>query len=325
MKAVIPVAGVGTRLKPHTHTVPKALLYVAGKPILGHIIDMVSDLEVEEIVLVVGHMGDRIEAFVSKAYDLPIRSVVQEEPMGLGHAVYVTRDAVGDGVPLLVILGDTIFDLDFGPLVRGGENLIGVKEVDDPRRFGVVKTEGRRIVGLVEKPEVPPTNLAIVGLYYFTDSAPLFGALEDIVRRDIRTRGEYQLTDALQLMLERGQTMNCLPIEGWFDCGNRESLLQTSRHLLDRDAVPVQIEGSIVMPPVSIDRTATVESSILGPYVSVAGGAVIKSSIIRDSILGEGATVQKALLEGSLIGDHAVVRGVCRRLNVGDSSEVDYG
>ncbi|MCK4546266.1 MAG: NTP transferase domain-containing protein [Candidatus Eisenbacteria sp.] len=322
MKAVIPVAGVGTRLRPHTHTVPKALLQVAGKPILGHIIDTVASLQVDEIILVVGYMREKIEDYVSRNYSLPIRAVVQEEPKGLGHAVYVTRESVADGEPLLVILGDTIFDLDFSPIVKGGGNLIGVREIEDPRRFGVVKSQGTRIEGFVEKPERPPSNLAIVGLYYFTDGGPLFSALDEVVRRNIRTRGEYQLTDALQLMLERGHEMTCLHIEGWFDCGNRETLLETNRYLLDRVGKPADLETAIVVPPVSIDPAATVENSIVGPYASVAAGAVIRNSIVRNSIVGERATVESTSLEGSLIGDNAVVRDVCRRLNVGDSSEV---
>jgi glucose-1-phosphate thymidylyltransferase len=324
MKAVIPVAGVGTRLRPHTHTVPKALLYVAGKPILGHIIDMVSTLDVEEIVLVVGYMREKIEAYVEKNYDLPIRAVLQEEPKGLGHAVYVTREAVGEGTPLLVILGDTIFDLDFSPIVQGGQNLIGVREVEDPRRFGVVKTEGSRITGFVEKPDKPPSNLAIVGLYHFTDGGHLYAALDEVVRKNITTKGEYQLTDALQIMLEGGQEMSCLHIEGWFDCGNRETLLETNRYLLDRVGKPFDAKGSIIIPPVSIDPSATVENSIVGPYTSVAEGAVIRSSIVQNSILGEGATVENTSLEDSLIGDNALVRDSCRKLNVGDSSEVDW-
>jgi glucose-1-phosphate thymidylyltransferase len=325
LKAVIPVAGVGTRLRPHTHTVPKALLYVAGKPILGHIIDMVSSLDVDEIVLVVGYMGDQIEEFVSRNYDLPIRTVVQEEARGLGHAIYVTREVVGAGCPLLVILGDTIFDLDFGPILEGKRNFIGVKDVEDPRRFGVVKCEGDRIVEFVEKPEKPPSRLAIVGLYYFMDGAPLYDALDEVVRRDIRTKGEYQLTDALQILLERGTEMSCLPVEGWFDCGNSETLLATNRYLLDRRDGVTELPGSIVIPPISVDPSAVVEGSIVGPHVSVAAGAVIRGSIIRNSILGEGAVVESAALEGSLVGNQAVVRDVFRRLNVGDSSQINSG
>jgi len=278
VKAVIPVAGVGTRLRPHTHTVPKALLHVAGKPILGHIIDMVSRLDVEEIVLVVGYMRDKIEEFVARNYDLPIRAVEQKEPQGLGHAIWVTREAVGRGSPLLVILGDTIFDLDFGPIVQGTANWIGVKEVEDPRRFGVVKTEGERILGFVEKPEEPPSKKAIVGLYYFTDGAPLYDALDEVVEKNIRTKGEYQLTDALQILLERGVEMGCLPIDGWFDCGNRETLLETNRYLLDRMTTSPQIPGSILVPPVSVDSSATVEGSIIGPHVSVASSWKHRSS-----------------------------------------------
>ena len=326
MKAIIPVAGIGTRLRPHTHTVPKALVPVAGKPIVGHILEELSPLGVQEIVLVTGYMGDRVTEYVAEAYPhLDVCCVNQEERLGLGHAIYLTRECV-ENEPVLIVLGDTVVTADYSALASGGRTLIGVKEVDDPQRFGVVELQDDRVKSVVEKPDVPPSNLAIVGLYYIANSPLLFECLEEIVEKDIRTKGEYQLTDALKLMLERGEEMGVYEVEGCHDCGLPETLLDTNRVLLERSGGNGNgVEGSIIVPPVSIDPTAVIERSVIGPYVSVAAGATIRDSVVRDSILNSGAVVEKTLLSRSLIGEGAVVRGHFQRLNVGDSSEIEIG
>lgn len=326
MKAIIPVAGIGTRLRPHTHTVPKALVPVAGKPIVGHILEELSPLGVNEIVLVTGYMGDRVTEYVASAYPhLEVCCVNQEDRLGLGHAIYLTKECVGNE-PVLIVLGDTVVTADYSALASGERTLIGVKEVDDPQRFGVVELQDDRVRSVVEKPDVPPSNLAIVGLYYIANSPLLFECLEEIVEKDIRTKGEYQLTDALKLMLERGEEMGVYEVEGWHDCGLPETLLDTNRVLLERSGGNGKgVEGSIVVPPVSIDPTAVIERSVIGPYVSVAAGATIRDSVVRDSILNSGAVVEMSLLSRSLIGEGAVVRGHYQRLNVGDSSEIEIG
>jgi glucose-1-phosphate thymidylyltransferase len=321
--AVIPVAGVGTRLRPHTHTQPKVLLHVAGKPILSHILDDLPALGIREAVLVVGYMGELIQSYVGSRYrDLRVHYAEQPERLGLGHAVYLARPHVGDR-PVLIILGDTIFEADLKRVLGGGVNSIGVKEVEDPRRFGIVETNGSgRVVRLVEKPEHPTSNLAITGIYYFTGAAPLFGALEELQRRDLRTKGEYQLTDAMQLLVEGGETLTTFPVEGWYDCGKTETLLETNRVLLDRRPPKVDIPGSVVHAPVAVAPGAVVENCILGPHVSVGAGARLRNAIVRDSIVNENAVVEDILVESSVLGVNAVVRGAFKRLNVGDSSEV---
>ena len=326
MKAIIPVAGIGTRLRPHTHTIPKALVPVAGKPIVGHILEQLAPLAIKEIILVTGYMGDRVTEYVAEAYPhLDVCTVNQEERLGLGHAIYLTKECA-EGEPVLIVLGDTVVTADYSALAGGGRTLIGVKEVDDPQRFGVVEVRDGSVVSVVEKPDVPPSNLAIVGLYYIANSALLFECLREIVEKDIRTKGEYQLTDALKLMLERGEEMGVYPVEGWHDCGLPETLLDTNRVLLERSGGNgTGIEGSIIVPPVSIDPSAVVERSVVGPYVSVAAGATIRDSVVRDSILNSGAVVEMTLLARSLIGEGAVVRGHYQRLNVGDSSEIEMG
>lgn len=322
--AVIPVAGVGTRLKPHTHTTPKALINVAGKPMLAHILDELKLIGVNEAVFVVGHMGDRIREYVESRSDLKAHYVEQPERKGLGHAVYLTRDIVGDR-PTLIILGDTIFKADFRGVLSGAVSTIGVKEVEDPRRFGVAEVTDGVITRLVEKPEHPVSRLAVVGIYYIHRGGTLFRALDSVINeKQQMTKGEFQLTDALELMIQRGEKLGVFRVDGWYDCGKTETLLETNRELLDLDVssrLP-NIEGSVVLGPVAIDPTAVVTNSIVGPYASVAAGCIIRNAVVRNSILNENAQVEGVLLDASLIGDHAIVRGTFKKLNVGDSSEV---
>ena len=328
MKAIIPVAGIGTRLRPHTHTVPKALVQVAGKPILGHILDELVPLDVRDIVLVTGYMGERVRSYMEEAYpDLNVCYIHQEERQGLGHAIYLTKDCVGDE-PVLIVLGDTVVTADYSALLSAGRTLIGVKDVDDPTRFGVVEVDDGRVTGLVEKPDVPPSNLAIVGLYYVTDSKAMFDALAEIIDHGITTKGEDQVTDALRVMLESGAEMGTFEVEGWYDCGLPDTLLETNRFLLERsggNGESAQGDDSVIIQPVSIDPSAVISRSIVGPYVSVAAGARITDSVVRDSILNASAEVERSLLDRSLIGESAVVRGHYQRLNVGDSSEIVIG
>jgi glucose-1-phosphate thymidylyltransferase len=323
MKAIIPAAGEGTRLRPHTHTVPKVLVGVAGKPILGHILDALVRVGVDEVILVLGRFGDQVTRYVEEKYPLRVRFVPQEERRGLGHAIHLARDYVDEN-PFLIVYGDTIFDADLSRVVEASTTRIGVKEVEDPRRFGVVTVEGDRITRFVEKPDTPISNLAIVGINYMVDSARLFDCLERLIRSGTTTKGEYQLTDALQLMLEDGEEMHTFPVEGWFDCGKPETLLATNHHLLTKTSHYGPRSGSIFVPPVFVADSAEITDSIVGPDVSIDEEACIQSSIVRNSIVSRKATVRNVVLSGSIIGVSAVVDGPITRLNVGDSSEVRF-
>jgi glucose-1-phosphate thymidylyltransferase len=322
MKAVIPVAGQGTRLRPHTHTVPKAMLHVAGKTIIEYILDEVEAVEPDEYVFIVGYLGDKLRPFLEKKIKKPVRFVFQHETLGIAHALRQARDYLQEE-PFFIVLGDTIFQADLAGIVREGNSAIGVRVVDDPRRFGVVVLDGERVVKLVEKPQAPVSNLAIAGVYYVSDPALMVKSLDRIVEEDIKTRGEYQLTDALQLMVEAGHEIRTFPIEGWFDCGEPAALLETNRTLLARVEDTPRRPGSIIIPPVWIDESAAVQNSIIGPNVSVAGGAIVKDSIVRDSIISEYAAVEALILHGSIIGDRATAQGKPASLNVGDSSQVE--
>ncbi|MFW6286807.1 MAG: sugar phosphate nucleotidyltransferase [Candidatus Sumerlaeota bacterium] len=332
MKAVIPTAGEGTRLRPFTHTVPKVLLRVADKPILQHIIDKLIDVGVEEVTCVVGYLGKQIEAFVRETYpDLPTNFVEQEEPRGLGHAIHLTAEHHrADDSPLLIILGDTIIDADLSELKDAGRNMIGVREVDDPSRFGVVEVEDDRILSMVEKPEDPPSNLAIVGVYYLTQAAPVYDALAKSVEREETTKGEIQLTDALQKALDEGFEMHTFSVSGWHDCGTPESLLETNRNMLEQRFPKVSEEFQAkyptirVHPPVYIAPSADISDSIVGPNVSIGEGVKLKRSIVRNSILNEKSSVQNVILADSIIGSEARVRESSLRMNVGAQSEVIF-
>ncbi|ROL62257.1 nucleotidyl transferase [Bacteroidetes/Chlorobi group bacterium ChocPot_Mid] len=324
MRAVIPVAGVGTRLRPHTYSLPKVLLNVAGKPILAHIMDAIIEQGITKATIITGYMRKNVESFVKERYSIEVDFVPQKESLGLGHAIWTGRDTFGDE-PLMIILGDTVFDVDLKLAEKSGISSIGVKKVDDPRRFGVVvKNKEGIITKFVEKPQKFVSDLAIVGLYYIANPQLLKQSLEQIIKNDIQTSGEYQLTDALQLMLEKGERFSTFPVEGWFDCGKPETLLSTNRHLLNKLNHFPSPNGCVIVPPVFIAPDATIKCSIIGPYATVATGATVEDSIIRDTIISDGAKVSSSLLEESIIGNNAHVKGNFIKMNVGNSSEINY-
>ncbi len=326
MKAIIPAAGVGTRLRPHTHTIPKPLVYVAGKPIIGHILDNLKVNGIDSIGLIIGDMGEKIIEYIVKNYNFKLDYIYQKERKGLGHAIYLYLNEKGfSDEPVFISLGDTIVDADITGMLNSEYTCIATHRVDDPHRFGIVEIEDGFIKKLIEKPERPISNLAIVGLYFIKNIRSLFECLDYIVRNDIRTKDEYQLTDALQLMLDNGVKMSIHTIDKWLDCGTAESLLETNKYLLDKIHNEIMIPGSIIIPPVIISSTAVIESSIIGPYVSIANYAEIRRSIVENSIINENAVIKNALIRESLIGESAFYDGQFNKLNIGDFSQIILG
>lgn len=292
--AVIPAAGKGVRLLPYTAHIPKTMLSVAGKPILGHILDQVQACGIKRVVLIVGYQKEAIVDFVRERYaHLEIVFVEQTEPKGLGHAVYLAKDAVTG--PCFILLGDTIIDGDLRPLVFGGQNAVGVKRVADPRRFGVVEMRGGKIVSLEEKPDNPKSDLALIGAYSFLDSAQLFGALEDVIASGKRVKNEIQLTDALELLVERGVPLAAEEMKDWFDCGTVEVLLQTNKLLLSRHHhVPEELtRTNTILEPCYIEDGVRAENCVLGPFVSVAYGAQLTDCKLEDCIVGPQSRLDK--------------------------------
>lgn len=324
MKVIIPLAGFGTRLRPHTFTKPKPLVSVAGKPVLGHILDKLTGLDIEEIIFIVGYLGDQIRDYVGANYHFPARYIEQKELKGQAHAIHLAKEYVAG--PALIIFVDTIFDCDLSGLAQEpADGILYVKEVDDPRRFGVVITQQGYITRLVEKPTTPVSNLAVIGLYYVKDSQWLQDCIDELIQKDIKTQGEYFLADAFQLMIDRGAKLAARTVDVWEDCGKPETVLHTNRYLLEHGGAQViPTQNSVLILPVHIEKTAVIKDSVVGPYVSVAAGATIVRSIVTDSIISECAHIQDANLSQSLIGKDAYVCGAAQRLNVGDSSQVDF-
>jgi glucose-1-phosphate thymidylyltransferase len=325
MKIIIPLAGFGTRLRPHTYTRPKPLINVAGKAVLGHILDKLEDLEVDEIIFIVGWLGEQIEEYVSANYNFPARYIEQTELKGQAHAIHLAKNHV-EG-PVLIIFVDTLFEADLTELERTtSDGVLYVKEVEDPRRFGVAVVGDGYVTRLIEKPSSFEHRLAVIGLYYLKDAKLLMDCIAELIDKDIQTKGEFYLADALQLLIDRGAQLEARPLDVWEDCGKPETVLHTNRYLLDhgRSHMP-QTKDSIVIPPVYIADDAVVCNSIIGPYVTIASGSTVRHSIITDSIIDQGAVIEESMLTRSLIGRHARVRGTYDALNVGDSSQVSYG
>ncbi len=324
MRAIIPVAGVGTRLKPHTYTTPKVLLNVGGKPMLGHILDKLLEEDVTKATFVIGHLGEQIRDYVINEYPT-IKSdfIVQEKMEGLGHAIY-TAIPTFDDKEIFIILGDTVFDVYLKDVFKNKQSSLGVKKVDDPSRFGVAVLENGYIKKLIEKPATPVSNLALVGLYYIANADALVKSLNKLIEKDIRTKGELQLTDALQMMLDDGEKVTTFDVDGWYDCGKPETLLSTNRFLLNKKSFSKKYDNVVINMPVFIAEDAKIENSVIGPYTTIDKGCVIKESIIKNSIVGANSQVKRAMLDGSIVGNNTIVKGTFKRLNIGDSTEIDF-
>lgn len=324
MKVVIPVAGLGTRLRPHTFSKPKPLVHVAGKPVLGHILDQLRSLPVEEVIYITGYLGQQIEEYVRANYDYPARFVEQKELKGQAHALSLAADAIDQ--PVLIIFVDTIIQADLAALTQSvSDGVLFVHEVEDPRRFGVAVLENGQVRRLVEKPREPVSNLAVVGVYYLKNWQLLRRSLQEVLDRDIQTAGEYYLADALQVMIDNGARLEAQPVQVWEDCGTLDAILQTNRWMLDNgyNQEDTAVVNSILVPPVYIARSARIENSIIGPHVSISDRTVVTGSILRDSIISDEARLVDCTLTGSLIGSGAIVQGKPGRLNIGDSCQVD--
>ncbi len=334
MKVIIPAAGAGKRLFPHTFTKPKPMVYIAGKPIIGHILDRMRDVKPDEIIMVVGYRKEQIMSYVDKNYSdiFNIKYVDQPEQLGLGHSIYIAGDEIGDA-EIMIALGDMIFKAGYsefyGHHLNNGDcsGSIGVREVDDPKKYGIVELDGEYIKKLEEKPSHPRSRLGIAGVYFIKETQVLLSILGDMIMKGRRTRGEYQLTDALQEMVSRGYRLKTFPVSSWYDCGHQESLLETNRVLLDEkeniDNV-YEMKDSVIIQPVAIGENVSIINSVVGPHASIASDSVIESSIISDSVIGSRSHISKVNLQRSIVGDDASVHGKHNSLNIGDSSSIEF-
>lgn len=310
MKVIVPLAGKGTRLLPLTRHVPKPLIRVAGRPVMDYVMDMLDGLDVEELVLITGHLKEQVEQHVRTRYRLPARFIEQTVQDGTAGAVALAEPYV-DG-PVLIIFVDTLFDADLSLVRRdAADGIIWAKHVEDYQRFGVVVTDADGyMTRIVEKPSEPISRLANIGLYYIRDWHTLYEGVHWTLARP-QHKGEWFLTDAFQYMIDRGRRIKVAEVSGWYDCGKVETVLETNLHLLrtGRDLAPRTLGTVTVEPPVRVEEGAVVERSAIGPNVTVEAGAVVRDSVLRDTIVGARARVTNATVGESLIGDDAIVDG----------------
>jgi glucose-1-phosphate thymidylyltransferase len=328
MIIVIPMAGLGTRLRPHTWSKPKQLVSVAGKAVFGHIFDTfatVPERDKIELINIVGYLGEQIETYMKENYpQVKARFVTQEDPRGQSHAIYLARQYLHG--PMLMVFADTILETDLSFLAHETADAVAwVKPVPDPRRFGVavVGADGW-VTQLIEKPKDVSNNLAVVGFYYFKSSEALISAIEEQMRRDIQLKGEYYLADAVNIMIERGLKMRVEKVDVWLDAGTVEALLETNHYLLehnrDNSALAAQRSGVVVIPPVFVHPSAKIENSVIGPHASIGAECRVQGSIVRNSILEDGAHVTDVILENSLIGRQAQIQRRAMVVNAGDQT-----
>jgi glucose-1-phosphate thymidylyltransferase len=329
MKAIIPVAGAGTKLRPHSYTQPKALIPLAGKTVISIIIDQMVEAGIKEFIFIVGYLGEKIQDFVKSKYpDLVTHYVHQVDRQGVGHAIRLTRNIVGND-EVFVILGDTICEYDVQEVVKSPFSMIGVRKVDDPRDFGVAEIgEDGFIRHVVEKPQIPKSNMALVGVYKIKESSQMFQCLENNIRQGLRSHGEYSLTDALDCMIRLDVRFQSFRVENWFDCGRKETLLESNATLLKKFAKETdaqQYENTVIIPPVSIGTGCTINNSIIGPNVAIGDNTTIDYSIVKDSIIGAFSNLFDIVLNESVIGSDTNLRGESRSLNIGDNTSIDLG
>jgi glucose-1-phosphate thymidylyltransferase len=330
MKAIIPVAGAGTKLRPHTYTQPKALIPLAGKTILSIIVDQLMEAGIHEFIFIVGYLGEKIEDYVKEKYPgLAASFVHQNERQGIGHAILLTKGIVGED-EIFIVLGDTICEFDVKQVLEVPFSTLGVKKVDDPRNFGVAELEDNSMISrVVEKPQIPKSNMALVGIYRIKETAALFHCLENNIQQQLTSYGEYNLTDAIECMINNGVKFHSFKVQNWFDCGKKETLLESNAKLLKKFGGNIapehHFENTIIIQPVNIAPGCDIKNSIIGPNVAIGEKTKVNYSIIKDSIIGSFANLYDIVLTHSLIGSDTEVKGESRSLNIGDNTEIDLG
>ncbi|MBC7886630.1 MAG: NTP transferase domain-containing protein [Ferruginibacter sp.] len=330
MKAIIPVAGAGTKLRPHTYTQPKALIPLAGKTILSIIVDQLHEAGINEFVFIVGYLGEKIQDYVKENYpNLTCHFVYQNERYGTGHAIDLAKEIVGED-EVLIVLGDTIAEYDVRAMIDSPISMLAVKKVDDPRNFGVAEIEEDGfITRVVEKPAIPKSNMALVGIYKVIETHDLFICLKKIMEKIGRSNGELSLTDALECMIQSGARFKSVKVQSWFDCGKKETLLKSNATLLKKFGGKVvgmeKFENTIIIPPVSIAEGCDIKNSVIGPNVSIGENTILNYTIVKESIIGSFSKLYDVVLDDSLIGSDTGIKGETRSLNIGDNTDIDLG
>jgi glucose-1-phosphate thymidylyltransferase len=325
MKVIIPLAGKGTRLRPHTHVTPKPMIKIAGKPVIDYVMDDLEKLgAVEQVIYITGHLKEKVEEYTRSKYPFASVFIEQKVQDGTAGAVALAKDYVDQ--PVFIIFVDTIFDADLS-LVKNldADGVIWVKEVEDYQRFGVVVTDASGMMTkIVEKPTEPISKRANIGLYYIRNWKLLYEGIAHVLASP-KNKGEYYLTDAFQYMIDHGAKLKVVDVAGWYDAGEQGTLLETNRTMLEKGRArrPKSVPAGVkIIDPVYIEDNVTLADSTIGPNVSISSGSRVEESTLVDTIVGNGSTVRGSRLSKSLIGESATVDGVNGRVNVGDHSTV---
>lgn len=333
MKVIIPLAGYGTRMRPHSWSRPKALMHVAGQTVLGHIFEKISVLTTEEVILIVGYKGDEIVSWARSEYPhLDLQVVVQEEPLGQAHALWLCSHYL-DTKDVFITFGDGIIDADYQQITHTrADGLALVQEVEDPRPFGIaILGQDGRISQIVEKPDRMDDKLALVGAYWFRHGDRLLDALDELIKSQQKLKGEYYLADALGLLLTDGFNIETMNTRYWLDAGTPENILATNARLLglghgSEDAIERSYgEDFTVIPPVFIHKTAVIDQCVIGPYTSIGPETHLERCIVRNSIIEAGSHLADVNIKDSLVGEHVDLKGTSYKLLVGDNGQVDLG
>ncbi|MEI0701390.1 sugar phosphate nucleotidyltransferase [Brachyspira intermedia] len=326
MKVIIPAAGEGSRLRPHTITKPKPILPIAGATIIDFIMTEISSIQdLEEVIFIVGYLKDQMIEYLSNKYtNIKLTFVEQKEYKGLAHAISLTKEHIKDDDKIFIILGDTIFKLNLSNIVSKNENSLGVCEVDNPSRFGVaVLNEQGVITKLVEKTQEPISNLALTGMYNIVNTKELFEAIDYIIKNDIKTKNEYQLTDALEYMIENSITFKTFKLDGWYDCGEKSTMIETNKSIIKHDILSKGIKDTAIIPPVFIDKDVKIENSVIGPYVHIGKNSKIENSILKNSIIFEEVNISNAFMDNSIISEKVTYKGKTHSMDIGASITIE--
>lgn len=329
MQLIVPMAGRGSRLRPHTWNKPKPLVKVAGKTVLNHIIDRVLDqVEIDEAIFITSGMEDQVKEVLVE-YDFEQQFFHQEELRGDADALEKARGAVAG--PALIVFCDTVFSADLSGLDRlDADAVFWCKEVPDARSFGVVELDKRGFVtNIVEKALEPPSNLAIIGLYYFKDVERIYEFVDEVFDKGITSKGEYRLADASKLFIDAGGRIRVREVTDWLDCGTPANLIATNRRLIELDGKacnthPAKSANSAIDKHVCLGENVELSHSVIGPNVSIGKNVVIRNSIVRDSIIDDDVLIENLVLADSVIGKDAIVKATPRTMNVGDNSVLEH-
>ncbi len=332
MKIIIPAAGKGTRLKPHTLSTPKPLLEVAGKPILQYILEETQKLKPEETYIIIKHKKKEVEKFLEEKKYEKVKLVLQENKKGDAIAIKNALEKIKEDTEVLIFFGDTLIDFDIKKVLKTKNNvdsLVFVKKVEEPQHYGVIEVEYKYVIGIEEKPENPKSNLALIGAYYFKSSKYLHKKIEEIIEKKMTFKDEYKLATVLELMIKENKKIKPLIVKEWYDCGRPKVLLEANKYFLRKKSKTKKAviqNTAIIMPPVTIGKNTKIKNSIIGKNVSISKNVIIENSIIENSIILEGVKIKNVVLKDSIIGKNSMIESTIKKMNVGESSELhlDY-